>query len=342
MSYEPKGPASPASTPTKESLIPTTTASSSSSDYPPSLDYSLHTRRLSLTLSMAFLVVSNACLPILVFYLVNNFTHVERETLYGITTTAFVTSLFTGPLRAYNLIRRNGERSAVPGPGFRWWARFDVFQWEVSAGHRESRGHCLEVHLPIFHTPSQFIFGILFVTLLFTLATTVNAPDGSYPLFILTPSLLVAQVGFQLVLTSVLAMLRVRAPCRLSSLRKGDEFRPGSYFIWEDLTAVDGGGGAAFRQRIDRRYRESKYFRVMQRDLSLLMGFGGMALLPMVAGLTYSDLRHDIVFGVSLAMAVVWAGVGAIVGTVYCRWAFARELQSWKTGERERLQSASL
>lgn len=55
------------------------------------------------------------------------------------------------------------------------------------------------------------------------------------------------------------------------------------------------------------------------------MGAGGVALLGMELGLTYSGANQDVVYGTSLAMAVVWAGIGATVAIIYCRWALQRE-----------------
>ena len=37
--------------------------------------------------------------------------------------------------------------------------------------------------------------------------------------------------------------------------------RPAIYLVIEDVTAVDGGGGTAYRERLNRRYEASPYFR---------------------------------------------------------------------------------
>lgn len=93
-------------------------------------------------------------------------------------------------------------------------------------------------------------------------------------------------------------------PFRFSSVGKGEPWRPATYFLWEDLTAVDGGGGAAFRARLDHRYRTSPLFATMLRDLGFLLGFGGMALLAIECGLVFSGATDDIVYGTSLSIAV--------------------------------------
>lgn len=91
---------------------------------------------------------------------------------------------------------------------------------------------------------------------------------------------------------------------------------------------MDGGGGAAFRARFDARYRASPPFQRMLCELGLLMGAGAIALLAMELGLTYSGASQDVVYGASMAIAVVWAGVGACVAITYCNWALRRE-KAW-------------
>lgn len=178
----------------------------------------------------------------------------------------------------------------------------------------------------------QFLFGIYFVTIFFVIACVL----GYFPLLALGPSLLVAEVGLQLVVTSFFTIFKVPLPFRFSSVAKGEPWRPATYFLWEDLTAVDGGGGAEFRRRLDERYRASPPFRAMLRDLGFLMGFGGMGLLAMECGLVFSGASDDVVYGTTFAIAVIWAGVGAFVGITYTRWAMRREARWWRPVAQEK------
>lgn len=175
---------------------------------------------------------------------------------------------------------------------------------------------------------TQFLFGIYFVTIFFVIACSI----GYFPLLALGPSLLVGEVGLQLVITSFLTIFGVPLPFRFSSVGKGEPWRPAIYFLWEDLTAVDGGGGAEFRARLDLRYRSSPPFRSMLRDLGFLLGFGGMALVGIECGLVFSGASDDVVYGTTFAVAVVWAGIGAVVGITYSKWALRREARWWSEG----------
>ncbi|CAK47327.1 uncharacterized protein An19g00040 [Aspergillus niger] len=66
----------------------------------------------------------------------------------------------------------------------------------------------------------------------------------------LPPSILLVQVGLTLVIVGVLAKLRVRQPFPVSSMPAGTAFRPGILVIIEDVVAVDGGRGRAYRSAL--------------------------------------------------------------------------------------------
>lgn len=109
---------------------------------PPSLDYDMRKHSKGLIIVMTGIIFFNACVPVLVFYLVGHYTDLTRQTIYGIVTSVFVSALIQWPLRTWQLLRRNGQASpqpadqsgawAVQRPDARWWQRFDVFHWEVS------------------------------------------------------------------------------------------------------------------------------------------------------------------------------------------------------------------
>lgn len=132
----------------------------------------------------------------------------------------------------------------------------------------------------------------------------------------------------QVVGASFLNLIKFKLPFRFGSVPKGDIIRPAPYYIWEDLVAVDGGGSAEFRARMDARYRASPIFQDMLRTLGFMMGGGGIALLAMELGLTYSGSSQNVIYGTSMAIAVIWAAIGASVAIIYCRWALRKE-RAW-------------
>lgn len=82
------------------------------------------------------------------------------------------------------------------------------------------------------------------------------------------PTVVFIAAGSELLCT-VGYLLNSRAPISISSVRRGDHCRPGVYTIIEDVIAVDGSGGLAFREALDRRFQASPEFRHMLATLSL-------------------------------------------------------------------------
>ena len=80
---------------------------------------------------------------------------------------------------------------------------------------------------------------------------------------------LLAIFGLELSLLELGYIYRLPSPFRISSLTRGQTMRPAIYFIVEDIVAVDGDGGTAFRARLNQRYEASPYFRQMLHRLSL-------------------------------------------------------------------------
>jgi len=90
------------------------------------------------------------------------------------------------------------------------------------------------------------------------------------------PTMLFA-IGVELLIVDILRILKVPAPCRISSLPMGAPLRPGVYAYIEDICAVDGSGGTEFRQRLNLRYQASKAFREMLHRQTLFWAIGAIA-----------------------------------------------------------------
>jgi hypothetical protein len=89
------------------------------------------------------------------------------------------------------------------------------------------------------------------------------------------PTMLFA-IGVELIIVDILRIMKVPAPCRISSLPQGAPLRPGIYAYIEDICAVDGSGGTQFRQRLNLRYQASKAFREMLHRLTLFWAIGAI------------------------------------------------------------------
>lgn len=91
--------------------------------------------------------------------------------------------------------------------------------------------------------------------------------------------------------------LNIRLPCRISSLPKGEVCRPGIYTIMEDVVAVDGNGGRAFRETLDQRYKASPQFRSMLAKLSLFWSIPGLGVATAVTVIVWTT-SIPVAFGI--------------------------------------------
>lgn len=114
--------------------------------------------------------------------------------------------------------------------------------------------------------------------------------------------------GVEILVIDILAFFKVPAPCRISSIPKGAQLRPGIYSIIEDVCAVDGSGGTEFREALNTRYEASHVFRVMLKRLDIFWSIGanGMAVVTTILVFT---LGHDAAYVVGWAAPFVWAGI---------------------------------
>jgi hypothetical protein len=98
-------------------------------------------------------------------------------------------------------------------------------------------------------------------------------------------------IGCELLLIDILRIMKVPAPCRISSLPQGAPLRPGIYAYIEDICAVDGSGGTEFRQRLNLRYQASKEFREMLHRLTLFWAIGAIAMAGITVAIVFTIQR---------------------------------------------------
>jgi len=98
-------------------------------------------------------------------------------------------------------------------------------------------------------------------------------------------------IGCELLLVDILRIMKVPAPCRISSLPQGAPLRPGIYAYIEDICAVDGSGGTEFRQRLNLRYQASKGFRTMLHRLTLFWAIGAIVTAVVCTAIIFTIQR---------------------------------------------------
>lgn len=135
--------------------------------------------------------------------------------------------------------------------------------------------------------------------------------------------------GTELLIVDALRYFQYPAPCRISSIPKGAQLRPGIYSIIEDVIAVDGSGGTDFREALNRRYEASHVFRAMLRRLGEFWAFGAEAAAILTTILVFTLDSKDAAYCIGWSLPFVWAGIWTGVTWWYVRRKLAEEKTAW-------------
>lgn len=118
----------------------------------------------------------------------------------------------------------------------------------------------------------NFAFGIVFITIVVAVGTSLQ----NVRLIALGLPLLITEVSAQLLLMGILYAANATLPMRISSVPAGAPVRGGAYVLAEDVVAVDGQQGVAYRKALDKRYMASQAVRTLCFRLDLLWGLSGV------------------------------------------------------------------
>jgi hypothetical protein len=134
--------------------------------------------------------------------------------------------------------------------------------------------------------------------------------------------------GTELILVDILRYFHIPAPVRISSVPKGAQLRPCIYSLIEDICAVDGSGGTAYREALDRRYEASHIFRAMLRRLGVFWAVGSQSMAVMCTILIFT-VHADIAYTIGWSVPFVWAGVWTLCTFWYVKRELRQESKSW-------------
>ena len=114
----------------------------------------------------------------------------------------------------------------------------------------------------------------------------------------------------------------------------------------EDVIAVDGGGGTAYRNALIARYEASPYFRTLLQQLNWFWGIGSLAVAVTTSIAIYAVDSEDVAFALGMyigspeglpalltclgwTLCWVWGGIGALVTTYWAKRALRHEKQQF-------------
>ncbi|KUI73813.1 hypothetical protein VM1G_09155 [Cytospora mali] len=276
---------------------------------PPPLNYTLHTRYMAIFIFWSFIVFDSVVMPIALYYGLwygvgpGSTTDDQDEVMSANTVFSIVTAAIGGAsileyfVRFWRLYKK-GSTCRVIGAR-RWY--LDAFHW-------------------------NYTLAWLIIMIELVVGTIQYWPPIRLVAMPLTTMLYA--FGTEMLIIDILRLFRVPAPFRLSSIPKGAQLRPCVYTIIEDVCAVDGSGGTAFREALNRRYEASHSFRTMLRRLGIFWAVGGegMAVVCTILIFTVSD---DAAYAIGWSVPFAWAGVWSLCTIWYVKRELKREKAAW-------------
>lgn len=276
------------------------TSTSSYPSQPPPLHYSLddNHRKITIFWFWSLIVVDIIAIPIILYFALFYLTSLSHEAVFSISTGCLGgVSIIEYFVRFYRLFKKGS--TCRPIGARRWY--MDWFHWNFS--------------IAWFPIMVELIIG-----------TSMDEPP--IRLLAMPVSTLCWWFGFEMLLSDILRILRVKQFLRISSVPVGEPFRPCIYALIEDIVAVDGSGGTEFRINLDKRYKASHYFRVMLHRLALFWGFGAVLAATVTTVLVFT-LEHDAAYVVGWCLPFVWAGISALITMFWVKKSLRYEREQW-------------
>ncbi|RPA87357.1 hypothetical protein BJ508DRAFT_410864 [Ascobolus immersus RN42] len=284
-----------------------TSESDSGDDGFPSLPYTLETRKMSIAIVWSVILLDSCILPLVLFYILRFGAKMDDQKSIAVTSAVFgFFSMLQWVYRMWMLLRKgsnNRPLSSTSPDGMtpRWM--LDFYQW-------------------------QFSFGFVGITVLFVYATK---PPPNFVLLSLPPSVLLAQIGPQFLVSAFCSYMKFKSPMRFSSSERGEIAIPAVFTCMEDIVAVEGGAGIAFRRAVKRRYQQSPRFRKHMLDMTVMWGAGATICSAVTISIALTVPKY-VAYCLGWTLPYVWGGCFAYITMVKTSRMLKLERKDWDDG----------
>ncbi|KAK4183566.1 hypothetical protein QBC35DRAFT_97022 [Podospora australis] len=269
-------------------------------EYPglPRLNYRILDYKWKLSIIVFLLVLESALAPLILYYSLLYNTTLRMGIVFAIITSFFgIVSGIEFGLRCLKLILKE-DKYRPPG-GTKW--SFDFTHWTLSFGYTVMTGILIGASIP--HDPYVRILAI--------------------PL-----SLFWLQMFVQLSWSGWMSATHRPAPCKMSSIDKGERVPPLVLTLVEDIVGVDGAGGIIYRRALLARYNASRRFRKMIAKLNWFWAVG--CLIDGVGTLVVIwTVPERVAYGVGWGSPLVFVIIWTIVSVQWVKHDLRREKKLW-------------
>jgi len=179
-------------------------------------------------------------------------------------------------------------------------------------------------YLDWFHWNYSFAWFIVMLELI--LGTIPREPP--IRLLSMPASTMLFTFSVELLSFEALRYLNITSPCRISSMPKGSILRPAIYSIIEDVVAVDGSGGTAYRERLNARYEASPLFRQMLTRMSWFWA-GGAAFIASATTVVIFTVPGPVAYAVGWTVPFIWGGIWTFITIKWVQKSLRREKENW-------------
>ncbi|KAI0124037.1 hypothetical protein BJ170DRAFT_71219 [Xylariales sp. AK1849] len=274
---------------------------------PPSLNYTLRTRKMAIFLFWAVIVFDSVVMPIVLYFGLwygvgpgnPSNARLSANTVFTVVTAAIGgASIVEYFVRFWRLYKKDSVCTVIGA--HRWY--LDWFHW---------------------------MFTLAWIIVMIELIIGSIQDDPYIRLLSMPLSTMLFVFGTLLIVIDVSRYFEIPAPVRISSIPKGAQLRPGIYSLIEDICAVDGSGRTDFRVDFDKRYEASHVFRVMLRRLGFFWAVGAEGCAVLCTILIFGLDSVDAAYAIGWSVPFIWGGIWTAATFWYAKRELKKERVLW-------------
>lgn len=236
----------------------------------------------------------NLAAPCLLYYPLKDHTSLSGHALLGIASaTLGISSSFDNPFRMWKLWTRRDQYGPLGDP-VRWHLDWTMHLYSFAL-------------LPVFATP-------------LAVASSVNPPI--YDFFLMSTPMLASVPG----IFFLVSLFHPTLAFWMSSDPPGTRMKPGAFYLFEDIGAVDFRHGKQFRRLLHERYHASPIYRDMMWYQTVWWAYGCAVYFGAVAAVTWTT-SFDFAFGFILGLLFLWLTLWTLASLAIASFFRKRERQ---------------